>query len=451
MSRSEQKWLEVMFLVWGIRLCIVVRKAPSEFNESRFISMAIYNEFLLSVFLNVSMLFLQSPANPDLLYIIFFCHTQLTVTLLLCLIFGSKAYMVFKGHGKSEESSSVIPKPQAAKFLSKPTRSGNSQYAPSTNSSTAGMQEYAKLTEVDVQEEFQRLYTQLEQLKEKNMRLGNRHLAAKISAMQEAAKQNYNVSVVEEDAPSKDHLKLNNVLAVVTDKIVCATVTTEETAARPPAVEKARSPLVSSPDSETPLRHSPTAHRIGAANLSKPLNDSGGPSLESGGRALKDSSVTPTSDRQTRGHKEDLSDSGVRLVDLEMASTCKKNATDGASGTRGKRRGNAGKSRNSSSSGGGSSSGSKKKSRTSSEGDGDKRRLTETKSGDSGGQSKSEGVDNGQHETKPANSQSSSEGASPRTASLYVTPPHVTSFRLSCPYDHHENDEPNEKLCYSPL
>ncbi|XP_020300241.1 uncharacterized protein LOC109863942 isoform X2 [Pseudomyrmex gracilis] len=48
--------LEVMFLVWGIRLCIVVRKTPSEFNESRFISMAIYNEFLLSVFLNVSIL-----------------------------------------------------------------------------------------------------------------------------------------------------------------------------------------------------------------------------------------------------------------------------------------------------------------------------------------------------------------------------------------------------------
>ncbi|VVC95274.1 unnamed protein product, partial [Leptidea sinapis] len=37
-------------------------------------------------------LFLQSPANPDLLYIIFFCHTQLTVTLLLCFIFGSKIH-----------------------------------------------------------------------------------------------------------------------------------------------------------------------------------------------------------------------------------------------------------------------------------------------------------------------------------------------------------------------
>lgn len=38
-----------------------------------------------------------------------------------------------------------------------------------------------------VQEEFRRLYIQLELLKEKNVRIGNRHLVAKISAMQEAA------------------------------------------------------------------------------------------------------------------------------------------------------------------------------------------------------------------------------------------------------------------------
>ena len=34
--------------------------------------------------------FLQQPANPDLLYIIFFCHSQLTISILLCLIFASK-------------------------------------------------------------------------------------------------------------------------------------------------------------------------------------------------------------------------------------------------------------------------------------------------------------------------------------------------------------------------
>ncbi|XP_043278235.1 probable G-protein coupled receptor 158 [Venturia canescens] len=173
--------LEVMFLVWGIRLCIVVRKAPSEFNESRFISMAIYNEFLLSVFLNVSMFFLQSPANPDLLYIIFFCHTQLTVTLLLCLIFGSKAYVVFRGGGKED----AVGKLQGTgKFIGKTCRTQGT----SNQTNSISLQQGNFTEEADgVTEEFRRLYAQLELLKEKNMRLGNRHLATKIQAMQEAA------------------------------------------------------------------------------------------------------------------------------------------------------------------------------------------------------------------------------------------------------------------------
>ncbi|KAK2175881.1 hypothetical protein NP493_697g01005 [Ridgeia piscesae] len=87
---------ELGLLLWGIRLCIVVRKAPSEFNESRFISWAIYNETLLSLFLNITMFFLQSPSNPDLLYLVRFIHTQLTTTVTLTFLFGSKAYLVYK-------------------------------------------------------------------------------------------------------------------------------------------------------------------------------------------------------------------------------------------------------------------------------------------------------------------------------------------------------------------
>ncbi|XP_011504708.1 PREDICTED: probable G-protein coupled receptor CG31760 [Ceratosolen solmsi marchali] len=174
--------LEVMFLVWGIRLCIVVRKAPSEFNESRFISMAIYNEFLLSVFLNVSMLFLQSPANPDLLYIIFFCHTQLTVTLLLGLIFGSKVYVVFRGGGKDDSNTKLTG--TTSKFLGKTSRT------PATSNQTNSISLHqAHLTEDSdgITEEFRRLYNQLELLKEKNLRFGNRQMVEKITAMQEAA------------------------------------------------------------------------------------------------------------------------------------------------------------------------------------------------------------------------------------------------------------------------
>nr|XP_050856084.1 probable G-protein coupled receptor 158 [Vespula vulgaris] len=174
--------LEVMFLIWGIRLCIVVRKTPSEFNESRFISMAIYNEFLLSVFLNVSMLFLQSPANPDLLYIIFFCHTQLTVTLLLCLIFGSKAYVVFRGYGK-EDSAGKLSGP-ASKFLSKSSRPQGT----SNQTNSISLQQGNFTEESDgTTEEFRRLIAQLDVLKEKNVLLGNHYLVSKIAAMQEAA------------------------------------------------------------------------------------------------------------------------------------------------------------------------------------------------------------------------------------------------------------------------
>lgn len=40
-----------------------------------------------------------------------------------------------------------------------------------------------------LKEEFRRLYTQLETLKQRNMKIGNRHLQHKLSAMTEAAQK----------------------------------------------------------------------------------------------------------------------------------------------------------------------------------------------------------------------------------------------------------------------
>ncbi|XP_045488585.1 probable G-protein coupled receptor CG31760 [Pieris rapae] len=201
--------LEVIFLVWGIRLCIMVRKAPSEFNESRFISMAIYNEFLLSVFLNISMLFLQSPANPDLLYIIFFCHTQLTVTLLLCFIFGSKAYMVFKGQGKDERE-------KTGKFRSKPAES---TYTMTTNRSTRFCD---NMTERELEEEFQKICKQLEKLRERCIPVNT--IPRKITAMLDAAAVHERKPCASDSAP----LKLNTVFSAVADKLMCTVTPAEE-------------------------------------------------------------------------------------------------------------------------------------------------------------------------------------------------------------------------------
>lgn len=143
--------------------------------------------------------------------------------------------MVFKGSDRSDESSGMVSKSQASKFLGK-ARSGNSQYT-STNSSF-GI-DCSKLTEQDVQEEFHRLYTQLELLKEKNMRVGNRHLASKITAMQDAASR-HDYEQGDDVDVAGTNCRLNNMLCVVTEKMVSAASVSSETGegAAPPKIKR---------------------------------------------------------------------------------------------------------------------------------------------------------------------------------------------------------------------
>ena len=41
---------ELLLLLWGVYLCVKVRKAPSAFNEAKYISVCIYNKALMSLF-----------------------------------------------------------------------------------------------------------------------------------------------------------------------------------------------------------------------------------------------------------------------------------------------------------------------------------------------------------------------------------------------------------------
>ncbi|CAH1779230.1 unnamed protein product [Owenia fusiformis] len=200
---------ELLFLIWGIRLCIVVRKAPSEFNESRFISWAIYNETLLSVFLNVTMFFLQEPANPDLLYLVVFIHTQLTTTVTLAFLFGSKAYVVYK---YSDKESCPTAMSRGSKYMAAPKSQGGgtmlSNLDSSGNTTTFLLEECQQNggIEKDVQEEFKRLYMQIETLKLKNMKLGNPHLTNKLSAMADLAMKE---EPPDDSTPSTPNLNTN--------------------------------------------------------------------------------------------------------------------------------------------------------------------------------------------------------------------------------------------------
>ncbi|XP_071083633.1 probable G-protein coupled receptor CG31760 isoform X2 [Haliotis cracherodii] len=187
---------ELLFLLWGVRLCIVVRKAPSEFNESRFISWAIYNEFLLSLFLNVSMIFLKDPfpTNPDLLYLVVFIHTQLTTTVTLAFLFGSKCYLVLKSSSgpkeqQNQQQSTMLSRGSKYTLGAKPATAMTNTASSNGYGDRVDEAECESFLEKDIQEEFKRLYMQLETLKQRNMKIGNRHLQYKLSAMTEAAQK----------------------------------------------------------------------------------------------------------------------------------------------------------------------------------------------------------------------------------------------------------------------
>ncbi|XP_072169538.1 metabotropic glycine receptor-like [Diadema setosum] len=82
---------EFLLLGWGIYLCIKVRKAPSSFNESRFISVSIYNETLINIFGAIIQFVLpEEVSGPDSSLLIDFSRVHLTFTVMTCLIFVSK-------------------------------------------------------------------------------------------------------------------------------------------------------------------------------------------------------------------------------------------------------------------------------------------------------------------------------------------------------------------------
>ncbi|RUS88962.1 hypothetical protein EGW08_003298, partial [Elysia chlorotica] len=169
------------------------KKKTTKKQQQKNVSWAIYNEFLLSLFLNVSMIFLRDPfpTNPDLIYLVLFIHTQLTTTVTLAFLFGSKAYLVYKYHGKSQsqtENSTALSR--NSKYVMGPRPpSMCSTFVSKNGYSTGEDEECESFLEKDIQEEFRRLYTQLELLKQRNMKLGNPHLQVKLSAMTEAAQK----------------------------------------------------------------------------------------------------------------------------------------------------------------------------------------------------------------------------------------------------------------------
>lgn len=158
---------EFLFLLWGVYLCYAVRTVPSAFHEPRYIAVAIYNELVVSAIFHILRFTLLPGLHPDWMFILFFAHTHLTVTVSLCLL------LVPKFLAKGTQARDDIATEAYEEELDM-GRSGS--YL--NNSITSAWSEHS-LDPEDIRDELKKLYAQLEIHKRKKMLANNPHLQKK--------------------------------------------------------------------------------------------------------------------------------------------------------------------------------------------------------------------------------------------------------------------------------
>ncbi|XP_063365631.1 probable G-protein coupled receptor CG31760 isoform X1 [Cydia amplana] len=90
---------EILFLLWGVRVCYRVRHAESLYNEARLISIAIYNIFTVNSLMIAFHLLILPQAGPDIKYLLGFIRTQLSTSTTVLLVFLPKVLRVARGTG----------------------------------------------------------------------------------------------------------------------------------------------------------------------------------------------------------------------------------------------------------------------------------------------------------------------------------------------------------------
>ncbi|XP_068084648.1 metabotropic glycine receptor [Anabrus simplex] len=161
---------EILILVFGIHLSYACRNATTQFQERRFLCLAIAVEASVSGIFYVLRILFHATLHPDYSYLAYFTRSQLTNTAVLLLIFMPKLWYQHRGtrHYLPHEFSTRAPldafKPQDG--------------VTGTNSDVdVGEINLADMNPEDIRAELKRLYTQLEILKNKTIRADNPHIS----------------------------------------------------------------------------------------------------------------------------------------------------------------------------------------------------------------------------------------------------------------------------------
>ncbi|XP_063240109.1 probable G-protein coupled receptor 179 [Bacillus rossius redtenbacheri] len=206
---------EILILVFGVHLSYACRNAATQFQERRFLCLAICVEACVSGAFYVLRVFYAASLHPDAAYLAYFARSQLTSTVVLIVIFVPKIVHV-KGADNNvadalsrmydqsefevrEMGHTHTPPPQlwyqrrqagdsraARRYTAQEfsARTPLDAFKPQDGVATPGGGEadvgeinLADMNPEDIRAELKRLYTQLEVLKNKTIRADNPHIS----------------------------------------------------------------------------------------------------------------------------------------------------------------------------------------------------------------------------------------------------------------------------------
>uniref|UniRef100_T1IIA3 G-protein coupled receptors family 3 profile domain-containing protein n=1 Tax=Strigamia maritima TaxID=126957 RepID=T1IIA3_STRMM len=159
---------ELLFLLFGVHLSYHARNAVTEFGEKRYLCLAIFIELLVSVALHVLRHVLWLDVNPDYIFLMYFIRCQITVTVILILVFGPKLWYYHRPPREDPEHRGEHTVHETVKLQDGVTSNGEVDI---------GEINLADMDPEDIRAELRRVYTQLQILRNKTMRKDNPHIS----------------------------------------------------------------------------------------------------------------------------------------------------------------------------------------------------------------------------------------------------------------------------------
>ncbi|GAU95590.1 hypothetical protein RvY_07186-2 [Ramazzottius varieornatus] len=165
--------LEMLILLWGVYLSYLARNCKTLYMERKLLSAAILVELVVSGILYVIRHVIWYDVHPDVIYILYFVRSQLTVTVNLLIIFGGKMWYIFR------PQDDPFRKNQAHGTQGRPAEMEKLHDGIFAGDLELNQIPLADMDHAEIRMELRRLYAQMQVLKTKAMRQDNPHISKK--------------------------------------------------------------------------------------------------------------------------------------------------------------------------------------------------------------------------------------------------------------------------------